>query len=329
MRPILLKGHDRPITDCQYNHDGDLIFSASKDGSIQVWSSETGERLGTYGEFVAATNSISINREATRMVSAHGNGSVELWEVETGKKLYTYAHDVSVRCVAFSEGDRTFLSVTDQHMGLMPFIQVFPLPDERREVPKQTCQIEVKSGRVLKAIWGYHNQSIITANDDGSVRIYDTERALEVRNIKAHEKQVSTVQLDNSKIFFITASKDGTAKLWDTRTCDPIKTYDVGRPLNAAATSPLMNHIILGGGESAVDVTTTQATTDQFKIRFFHSILCHELGSVLGHFGPVNALSFSPDGRSFVSGSEDGFLRLHFLDESYLSRTDELRPVPI
>jgi len=86
-----------------------------------------------------------------------------------------------------------------------------------------------------------------------------------------------------------------------------------------------MNHVILGGGESAMDVTLSTATTEQFKVRFYHSILCHELGSVLGHFGPVNCLDFSPDGKSFISGSEDGFLRLHFLDESYFSRTDELR----
>jgi len=139
------------------------------------------------------------------------------------------------------------------------------------------------------------------------------------------KKQVSDIQYDKYHILFATASKDGTAKLWDSRTVDPVKTYEVGRPLNACAISPLMDHIILGGGESAMEVTQTTATSEQFKVRFYHSIFTHELGSVLGHFGPVNSLDFNPDGRSFVSGSEDGFVRLHFMDESYFSRMDEVR----
>jgi translation initiation factor 3 subunit I len=187
-----LKGHDRPITEVQFNHDGDLIFSASKDGSIQVWSSENGERLGTYGDTAqvisSSCNGISVNSmrcvpvifanelgESTRMISAHGNSTVDLWEVETGKKLYTYPHDVSVRAVEFAEGGKSFVSVTDQQLGFNPFIHVYPVVNSRDDTVKPSCQIEVKSGRVSKVIWGHHNQSLVTANEDGSIRIYDTE----------------------------------------------------------------------------------------------------------------------------------------------------------
>jgi len=48
--------------------------------------------------------------------------------------------------------------------------------------------------------------------------------------------------------------------------------------------------------------------------------LKNEIGSIQGHFGPVNVLSFSPDGEGFASGGEDGYIRLHHFDKSYFSR---------
>ncbi|GKD04071.1 eukaryotic translation initiation factor 3 subunit I-like protein, partial [Tanacetum coccineum] len=46
-------------------------------------------------------------------------------------------------------------------------------------------------------------------------------------------------------------------------------------------------------------------------------ILQEEIGGVKGHFGPINALAFNPDGRSFSSGGEDGYVRLHHFDPDY------------
>jgi translation initiation factor 3 subunit I len=48
MKPLLLQGHERSLTQIKYNREGDLLFSCSKDKSVCVWFIENGERLGTY-----------------------------------------------------------------------------------------------------------------------------------------------------------------------------------------------------------------------------------------------------------------------------------------
>ncbi len=48
MRPILLKGHDGPLTCVKYNRDGDLLFTTCRRGRVCLFYSDDGERLGTY-----------------------------------------------------------------------------------------------------------------------------------------------------------------------------------------------------------------------------------------------------------------------------------------
>jgi len=123
---------------------------------------------------------------------------------------------------------------------------------------------------------------------------------------------------NKNKTLFVSASRDGTAKLWDSKTFKVIKTYNTGRPVNSAAISPLKPEVIVGGGQSAAEVTTTRVDTNQFRVRFFHMIYEEEIGSVAGHFGPCNVVSYSPDGSGFASGGEDGYVRLHHFDNDYL-----------
>jgi translation initiation factor 3 subunit I len=97
----------------------------------------------------------------------------------------------------------------------------------------------------------------------------------------------------------------------------------------------------VGGGQEAMSVTTTSLRQGKFETRFWHKILEEEVGRVKGHFGPINTWVFTipdivdcidlgfvnpfllrsiavhPSGRSYASGGEDGFVRVHHFDESY------------
>lgn len=101
--------------------------------------------------------------------------------------------------------------------------------------------------------------------------------------------------------------------------------------------------VLLGGGQEASQVTTTAARVGKFEVRVYHKVLEEEIGRVKGHFGPINSVTFSPDGKgyvkkslffcvvcllmffafvlfcSFASGGEDGYVRLHHFDPDYFS----------
>jgi len=157
----------------------------------------------------------------------------------------------------------------------------------------------------------------------------------------------------SERTLMLTSSRDKTCKLWELQEYGLLKTYRANRPLNDGAISPLftMNggvatsggggnsntkdktkdqqvatptqpryHIICGGGVEARDVTTS--TEGGFESVFFHMVSEEELCQVKGHFGPMNAIAISPDGKSYVTGGEDGLLRLIHFDNAYFSNKE-------
>ena len=98
---------------------------------------------------------------------------------------------------------------------------------------------------------------------------------------------VSDLQWSADRTYFITASKDKTAKLITARDLDVLKTYPTDTSLNSACMTPKKDFVILGGGQDAMNVTRTDARQGKFEARFYHKIFEDEIGRVRGHFGPL------------------------------------------
>lgn len=129
---------------------------------------------------------------------------------------------------------------------------------------------------------------------DNMVRVQTGEL---LDNIPIHElnMQVTDLQWSSDRTYFITASKDKTAKLIAARDLELLKTYTSDTPLNSACITPKKDYVILGGGQAAMDVTTTAARQGKFEARFYHKIFEDEIGRVRGHFGPLVSRFYAPN----------------------------------
>ena len=178
-------------------------------------------------------------------------------------------------------------------------------------------RIEGPQGRVTRVMWGPLNKTVVTGGEDGIIRSWDVETGDVLKMSQEHSKQIQHLVMSDDGSHFISASLDKTAKVFDSETLECLKTYSADRPVNAAILSPIRDHIVLGGGQDAMAVTTTSSKAGKFDSKIYHKIFEEEIGGIRGHFGPINALAFNPDGRSFTSGGEDGYVRIHPLDNSY------------
>lgn len=334
MRPILLKGHERSITVVKYNHDGDLLFTASKDHIPSMWQSETGERIGTFSGHKGTIWDLDIDRFSTRLLTASADASVNLWELETGQIIHTFTHHGPVRGVAWAEGGNMFATINDPFVDHNAQISIYEAPmngnpDDISDEPILEIDLpKMANGKVVKPtniVWLNLNEALFVTFDNGAIRLYDPMSGEEMEEFFPHEKKINRVSFNQDKTLFITSSSDFTSKLYDVVDLEHLKTYQTDRPVNDAVISETKDHILLGGGQEAMSVTTTSGKVGKFETRFFHLVYEQEFGSVKGHFGPINALAINPNGLNYASGAEDGYVRLHFFDKSYLDMKD---PVP-
>jgi len=166
-------------------------------------------------------------------------------------------------------------------------------------------------------VWSNLDENVVTGHDNGDIVLWEARDFKKISIKSEHNGPITDLQKNKDGTMLVSSSKDFLAKLWDVDSLKSLKTYTTERPVNSVAISPLYDHVVLGGGQEAMDVTTTAAKSGKFEARFFHMVFEEEFGRVKGHFGPINSLAYHPDGRSYASGGEDGYLRIHTFDDSY------------
>ena len=281
------------------------------------------------------------------ILTASADGRSLMFEVETGQMVFNVLHSGPVHAVGFADGDGFFftankpLSARTGKLTLslyeMPSVAGFTgTPPSLKAEAAAYLQYEMHSlsraGHFLP-----HNEAILLGHDDGKLIKYTAvgggvvTRASELQaeeifsgagDVAAHSAVINDIRFMEDRTLFVTASNDCTARLWSTVDLQMLKTYRVSTPVNGAVIHPKFEHLILGGGQDAMSVTTTDAREGGFEARFFNMVYETEFGRVAGHFGPINSLAMAPDGLSYASGAEDGTTRFHKFTADYLSRQE-------
>jgi len=297
---------------------------------VNVWYSHNGERLGTYSGHNGSVWSVDVDSKTEHLVTGSADNTMKLWHVGTGKCLYTWEFPTAVRRVAFSEDDKQLVLFTEQRMGYQGAIRVFNInhKDGSNQSEDPVHNFNPVGSKVTVIGFANTSDTLLTGHESGKIALWDVHTGDEIdSNERAHAEMITDLQFGPDRTYFITSSKDKSARLHDTKTLAVMKTYQTETPLNSAAIAPKKPYILLGGGQEAMNVTTTSARQGKFETRFWHKVLEEEVGRVKGHFGPINTIAVHPSGLSYASGGEDGFVRVHHFDDSYF-KSQPYRDLP-
>lgn len=172
------------------------------------------------------------------LVSGSADNELRLWNVSNGKCLYVWEFPTAVKRVVFSDDDERVVCITEQRMGHQGAVRVFRLNrdgdgTERssfflqwHNITTRRSSVTVTESREPEHMFNpigskatvcaftYTPNIILTGHESGKVALFDAVSGTEIaNNERAHMDTVTDLQLSLDRTYFVTSSKDKTARV--------------------------------------------------------------------------------------------------------------------
>ncbi|MEM6468726.1 MAG: serine/threonine-protein kinase [Planctomycetota bacterium] len=172
------------------------------------------------------------------------------------------------------------------------------LPD-RKDVAETSdfpvTVLEGNPGTVWAVDFDASGDRVVTAIEDGSVRLWDVEQQKILRSFDAHRGIVWMIQYHPTKPIIATSGNDGMVKIWDSETLELLQEWDAGSPVRKVAFAPDGSRIVAGSGDG--------------RIYCWHIESGVELVSITQP-GAIFGVDWSADGKMIASVGSDKLVRI-------------------
>lgn len=296
-RILTLKGHKLSVTCVTVSHDGQHIFSGSKDCSIIKWCAKTGKKLFTvpgakknqdpksgHGGHVLA---ISISSDGTYLASGCQHKVIFIWNPTTMQQIHMFqGHRGPVMGLAFRTGSHQLYSCSADRS-----VKVWNLDE--------MAYVETLFGHqdAVTAIDSYTRERAVTAGSrDNTVRVWKIPEESQLV-YQSHSCSVDCVRMINEQ-HFVSGADDGSLSLWAALkkkpTCVVHQAHGSqdGAPLWITAVAALRCTDLIASGSWNGEVKLWSSGEECKKLKEVASIPVE---------GFVNALVFNSSGDILVA----------------------------
>src|ERR1051325_2861659 len=111
-----LRGHTKKILAIEFSHDGQIVATGSKDGTVRLWNAVTGESLATIvgDSEVSRVDWSSDDRKLAITYSGEKSWELAVWEVPVGQQPVLRQRVETIYRFEWSPDGKTFLTLDDQ-----------------------------------------------------------------------------------------------------------------------------------------------------------------------------------------------------------------------
>jgi WD40 repeat protein len=294
-----------------------ILATGSTDGKVRLWETKTGHEQHTLDAHKGPVLAIAISPNDKFIATAGTDRAIRIWNLEVGSVLQTFSLDKEIfpLHLAFSP-DATCLTSggSDGAITLWDVSEGSRLHTFTGHSAAISSVLFVSAESIMQALFG---PVIVSASEDGTVRLWNVCEKKVLLEVKCHEKPVRAIGCSLRGDKLITGGDDATLKFWQLVL--PVPKPDTAKILggsHAASVKLIVRqtfdlpakvepiHVAISGDGSLIAVGSLHSDSIlQMKFRSDVAVwLADKTGTVYTEkdIERLDDLSLSPDGNQLA-----------------------------
>ncbi|XYH94665.1 effector-associated domain EAD1-containing protein [Sorangium sp. So ce1128] len=312
-----LPGHDKAVVACIATRDGSHLLSASADGTLRLWSVESGDCVAVLAGHTDQLTACAATPDGRSAITTSVDAKVRIWDLAARVCSFELDNEGrwSTACAVSPDGRHIVIGSDDGSIRVL---------DSSSHKPTMT--LLGHTDYVTACLVTPDNKRVVSASRDESVRVWDLAsgeclfvlRRAEPPDSRDVEKQrwITSIAFTADGRQVVAASEDGSLTRWELSSGELVHSFALGEGrIDACTVTHDGVHLVCGlknGDLVVLDLVTSRR------------VLC-----VKAHADAVSTCAATPDGRRIVSASSDRSLKLWELGVPTIRTLEEGHAAPV